>query len=84
MLAIIKTGGKQYIVKPGDKLKVEKLDKKPGEEFSFSDVLLVEKNKKLEIYKKYNLNLIELFEKDVSNLDDTLPAKLLEFHIPVE
>jgi len=49
MLAIIKTGGKQYIVKPGDKLKVEKLDKKEGEEFSFSDVLLVEKNKKLEI-----------------------------------
>ena len=42
------------------------------------------KNKKLEIYKKYNLNLIELFEKDVSNLDDTLPAKLLEFHVPVE
>ncbi len=49
MIAIIKTGGKQYLVKPGDKLKVEKLDKKPGEEFSFSDVLLVEKNKKLEI-----------------------------------
>ena len=49
MLAIIKTGGKQYIVKPGDKIKVEKLDKKEGEEFSFSDVLLVEKNKKVEI-----------------------------------
>ena len=27
MIAVIKTGGKQYIVKPGDKLKVEKLDK---------------------------------------------------------
>jgi large subunit ribosomal protein L21 len=49
MLAIIKTGGKQYIVKPGDKLKVEKLDKKEGEEISFSDVLLVEKSKKVEI-----------------------------------
>jgi len=49
MLAIIKTGGKQYIVKPGDKLKVEKLDKKEGDEISFSDVLLVEKNKKVEI-----------------------------------
>ena len=43
MLAIIKTGGKQYIVKPGDKLKIEKLDKKEGEEISFSDVLLVER-----------------------------------------
>lgn len=49
MLAIIKTGGKQYIVKPGDKIKIEKLDKKEGENFSFTDVLLVEKNKKLEI-----------------------------------
>ena len=49
MLAIIKTGGKQYIVKPGDKIKVEKLDKKEGEEIVFSDVLLVEKNKKVEI-----------------------------------
>jgi len=49
MLAVIKTGGKQYIVKPGDKIKVEKLDKKQGEEISFSDVLLVEKNKKVEV-----------------------------------
>jgi large subunit ribosomal protein L21 len=49
MIAIIKTGGKQYIVKPGDKLKVEKLDKKEGEELIFSDVLLVEKDSKVEI-----------------------------------
>jgi len=49
MLAVIKTGGKQYVVKPGDKLKVEKLDKKEGQEIVFSDVLLVEKNKKVEI-----------------------------------
>ena len=49
MLAIIKTGGKQYIVKPGDKLKVEKIDKKEGEEIIFSDVLLIEKDKKIEI-----------------------------------
>ncbi len=49
MLAIIKTGGKQYLVKPGDKLKVEKLDAKEGQNLAFSDVLLVEKNKKLEI-----------------------------------
>jgi len=49
MLAVIKTGGKQYLVKPGDKLKVEKLEAKEGSEISFSDVLLVEKNKKIEI-----------------------------------
>ena len=37
------------MVKPGDKIKIEKLDAKEGEEVIFSDVLLLEKNKKLEI-----------------------------------
>ncbi|GAI09003.1 unnamed protein product [marine sediment metagenome] len=49
MLAIIKTGGKQYKVAPGDKIKIEKIDKKEGSEITFKEVLLVEKNKKLEI-----------------------------------
>ena len=49
MLAIIKTGGKQYIVSPGQKIKIEKLAKKEGSEVDFNEVLLVEKNKKLEI-----------------------------------
>lgn len=49
MLAIIKTGGKQYLVQPGDKIKVEKLDGEEGKEVTFSDVLLLEKNKKLEV-----------------------------------
>ena len=49
MLAVIKTGGKQYLVKPGDKIKIEKVGKKPGEEITFDQVLLVEKNKKLQI-----------------------------------
>ena len=42
------------------------------------------KDKKLEIYKRNGLNLIQLVEKDVSNLDDILPAKLLEFDIPFD
>lgn len=49
MIATIKTGGKQYIVKVGDKLQVEKLDKKEGEEIIFSDVLLVADDKKVEV-----------------------------------
>ena len=49
MIAIIKTGGKQYLVQPGDKIKVEKLEENEGAEISFSDVLLVEKSKKVEI-----------------------------------
>jgi large subunit ribosomal protein L21 len=49
MLAVIKTGGKQYLVEPGKKIKVEKITGKEGKEIAFKEVLLVEKNKKLEI-----------------------------------
>lgn len=47
MIAVIKTGGKQYIVSPGKKIKIEKIDKKEGEEIIFDHVLLVEKQKSL-------------------------------------
>ncbi|MBU4204772.1 50S ribosomal protein L21 [Patescibacteria group bacterium] len=49
MFAVIKTGGKQYVVSPGSKINIEKINKKEGEEITFSDVLLLEKNKKVEI-----------------------------------
>lgn len=49
MLAIIRTGNKQFIVKPGDKLKIEKLEKAVGEEFTLSDVLLCDRGGKVEI-----------------------------------
>jgi large subunit ribosomal protein L21 len=49
MLAVIKTGGKQYLVSPGTKIRIEKLNKKEGAEVSFAEVLLMEKNRKLEI-----------------------------------
>lgn len=39
--AIIKTGGKQYKVAEGDKVLVEKLARKAGEEIDFEQVLLV-------------------------------------------
>jgi len=48
MIAIIKTGGKQYKVAPGDKIKIEKIEEE-GKEIIFKEVLLVEKNRKLEI-----------------------------------
>jgi len=49
MLAVVKTGGKQYLVKKGDKIKIEKVDGKEGEEIEFTDVLLLQKDKKIEI-----------------------------------
>jgi large subunit ribosomal protein L21 len=41
MFAIIRTGGKQYRVKPNDVLKVEKLDGAAGDTITFSEILAV-------------------------------------------
>lgn len=41
--AIIKTGGKQYRVATGDKLRIEKLPAEVGSEVSFDEVLLLGK-----------------------------------------
>jgi len=49
MLAVIKTGGKQYLVAPKNRIKIEKLEQKEGSEVAFSEVLLLEKNNHLEI-----------------------------------
>ena len=38
--AVIKTGGKQYIVEAGQKLRIEKLVQAVGDTISFDDVLL--------------------------------------------
>tara|TARA_Y100000310_G_C20567966_1_gene756506 strand:+ start:672 stop:992 length:321 start_codon:yes stop_codon:yes gene_type:complete len=48
-IAVIKTGGKQYIVRPGQRIKVEKLPKKEGGEVVFHEVLLLDDGKKAEI-----------------------------------
>lgn len=41
MLAVIKTGGKQYKVKEGDRVKIEKLPGAPNDKIIFDAVLLV-------------------------------------------
>jgi large subunit ribosomal protein L21 len=38
--AVIKTGGKQYRVAPGDVITIEKLDGEPGTALAFEEVLL--------------------------------------------
>jgi large subunit ribosomal protein L21 len=45
MFAVIKSGGKQYRVKPGDCIKVEKLDTDPAQVLSLTDVLMVSDEK---------------------------------------
>ncbi len=41
MFAILKTGGKQYRVQPGDVLRVEKLNALPGDKVQFNEILMV-------------------------------------------
>jgi len=53
MIAVIETGGKQYLVSPGAKIKIEKVNKKEGSEIAFSKVLLYEKSRKIEIGTPY-------------------------------
>ena len=48
-IAVIKTGGKQYIVHSGQKIKIEKLSTKEGGEVVFEEVLLLDNEKKTEI-----------------------------------
>jgi large subunit ribosomal protein L21 len=50
-IAIIKTGGKQYLVKEGDKLKIEKLVAEAGQTVTF-ETLLTWRDGKLELEPK--------------------------------
>ena len=45
MLAIFKTGGKQYLAKAGQILKVEKLEGIKGDDISFTDILAISDDK---------------------------------------
>ena len=49
--AVIKTGGKQYLVEKGTLLNIEKIEGKPGEKVSFEDVLLTSLSGKINIGK---------------------------------
>lgn len=46
MYAVIKTGGKQYRVAPGDTIRIEKVDGKVGEKVTFGSVLAVHDGEK--------------------------------------
>ena len=49
MYAVIKTGGKQYRVQEGDKLKVEKLEAEVGKKHTFNKVMMVGEGDKVTI-----------------------------------
>lgn len=53
-LAVIETGGKQYLVRPGQTLKVEKLkDAKEGDIVAFDKILLLIDGEEIKIGKPY-------------------------------
>lgn len=49
MIAIIKTGGKQYKIKVGDKIKVEKIEGEVGGKVTFDEVLFIGDENKVKI-----------------------------------
>jgi len=50
-IAVIESGGKQYLVTPGEKIQIEKIEAKEGEEVVFDKVLLLVKEGQVQIGK---------------------------------
>jgi|SRR3989344_3270615 len=53
MFAIIETGGKQYLVKKGEKIQIEKLAGDAGQSISFDKVLFSSDGKEFKLGKPY-------------------------------
>jgi large subunit ribosomal protein L21 len=51
MYAVIRSGGKQYRVKEGDVIRVEKLEAKEGESVTFGDVLMLADGESVQVGK---------------------------------
>lgn len=75
-LAVIKTGGKQYIVREGDKLKIEKIGAKEGDSFDFDKVLLVAGDKETRI----GVPLVDGVKVSANVLKQGRGKKIIVFH----
>lgn len=53
MLATIETGGKQYNVKEGDRINIEKIEGEEGSQVFFDKVLLVDDEKEVKVGTPY-------------------------------
>ncbi|MFB6181527.1 MAG: 50S ribosomal protein L21 [Candidatus Magasanikbacteria bacterium] len=78
MFAVIETGGKQYQVQEGDKIKVEKLEADEGEEVEFDQVLLMsdEEGEETEIGTPY---LEETVTAEVTEQDRHDKVEVVKF-----
>ena len=75
-LAIIKSGGKQHLVKEGDKLKLGKLLANEGDSVEFGEVLLVADKKEIKI----GTPLIEGAKVSAKVLKQGRSKKVIVFH----
>ena len=69
MFAVIKTGGKQYKVKKGLVFDVEKLAVETGGEVNFDEVLLIEKDDKVQVGQPF-VNKAKVVSKVVDHVKD--------------
>ncbi len=53
MYAVIETGGKQYRVSHGEKLKIELLPVQEGDEFNFDKILMIAEDSNIQVGKPY-------------------------------
>ena len=75
MFAIIKTGGKQYSVKAGQILKVEKLEGNKGDSVSFKEVLAISDSSE----NKIGVPIVEGAVVEAKILDQVRDKKIIVF-----
>ncbi len=63
MFAVIRTGGKQYKVKSGEVIRVEKLEGAAGDKITISDVLLGGSSVLAEIVRQFRDDKVRIFKK---------------------
>lgn len=73
--AVFKSGGKQYLVRPGDRLKVEKLPSGQLDKFFFDEVLLTANGDKI----KFGTPFLSGAKVAAERLTDGRRRKLLVF-----
>ncbi|MFH0854594.1 MAG: 50S ribosomal protein L21 [bacterium] len=74
MIAVIKTGGKQYKIKENDVLKVEKINGEKGDKIDLTDVLLISDDKEENI--KIGYPLVEGAKVSVEILEQARDKKI--------
>ena len=65
-----------FVITYGQNLPIDK-----SEKIGVFILYIKRKEKKIELYKKYGINLIEIDNDKIGNLDDHLPKELLKFGV---